>query len=287
MWLEEGGMKIIEAIRAYGEYLAGECEPNTVKSFAAAAGPFVERFGETGVAELTPASLGETIEQMWRTPSTRAVRLAQIRACFRWIIRREVLGRRAAPPDPTEGLAFHVPRGTRRPGIAEETVNNLLASLAPARSLGAAGARKGLPGADLAVKLMARCALRSEEVLGLTPADLQPETRTIRIREPKSGAVEEFVPVPDDLWLDLEARAAGVSGGKPRLFPFSYGTLYAACRGAKIAPHDLRRFAITRALEKGVPLHVVSRDLARHADIRTTERYILRQMDPEGLRRAL
>lgn len=280
-------MKIVEAIRAYGEYLARECEPNTVRSFAAVAGPLTERFGDVDLADLAPAFLGEMIEQTWRTLPTRAVRLAQIRACCRWTIRQEVLGRRAVPSDPTEGLSFHAPRKTRRPGIAEETVSGLIASLIPARSLGAAGARKGLPGADLAAKLMSRCALRSEEVLGLVSADLQPDTRTIRIREPKSGAVEEFVPIPDDLWGDLLARAAEVPASQPRLFPFSYGALYAACRAAGIRPHDLRRFAVTRALEKGVPLHVVSRDLARHADIRTTERYILRQMSPEGLRRAL
>jgi site-specific recombinase XerD len=46
-----------------------------------------------------------------------------------------------------------------------------------------------------------------------------------------------------------------------------------------VTPHALRHTFVTRLLEVGIPLHVVSR-LANHSDVSVTMRYVKTALDP-------
>lgn len=264
-------MTLSEGLGRYAAYLAEERAPNSQRAFATLAAAALAALGDRALNEISPEDVDRFLRRRWRKASTRSMRLAQLRACVRWLCASEERARRIPPADPTVRLAYRRPKPTRRPGLTEGQIEAWLRTIAD-------------PGLALALALMSRCALRAEEVRRLGARDLCPETHALRLRNPKSGAAAEYVPVPDVLWDILMLHARSVDD---RLFPLSYDTLYAACKRGGLTPHDLRRFAITRALERGAPLHLVSRELARHRSLATTERYILGSLSPDQLRQWL
>jgi integrase/recombinase XerD len=51
-----------------------------------------------------------------------------------------------------------------------------------------------------------------------------------------------------------------------------------------VSPHDLRRYSATYASRNGIPLEVVSKEIMRHQDLKTTQVYLGKIRDSEAIR---
>lgn len=75
-----------------------------------------------------------------------------------------------------------------------------------------------------------------------------------------------------------------------RTFPISYVAAWAMVKkagemvGAKLRPHDLKRFAATYASRSGTPIEIVSKVILRHSDLSTTQRYLGKVNDAEAMK---
>ena len=141
----------------------------------------------------------------------------------------------------------------------------------------------------LMLELMARSCMRVDEVLKLTPKDI--EDRKAVIRDPKSGKEAEvaFLPqkVADRLKNYIIDNSIEIAD---RIFPITYAAARIVVKkagdlvGIHLKPHDLRRHAATYASRSGTPLEIVSKVLLRHSSLATTQRYLGKISDAEAIR---
>jgi len=128
---------------------------------------------------------------------------------------------------------------------------------------------------------MARAAMRVGEVLNARLSDIDADSSTILIREPKSGRLGEKVYLSKKLCRKLTSY---ITDNKIKetdsIFNISYSTAYRMVVKAgkmvkvSLAPHDLRRHAATQASRNGIPFEIISKVILRHANISTTQRYL-------------
>ena len=113
----------------------------------------------------------------------------------------------------------------------------------------------------------------------------------IFLREPKSGKEAEvaFMPEPVAKRLNDYIKDQGLQSND-RLFPICYSTArYLIKRlgsnlGIRLTSHDLRRYSATYASRNGVPLEIVSKVILRHQDLKTTQAYLGKVSESEGIR---
>ena len=104
----------------------------------------------------------------------------------------------------------------------------------------------------LILELMARAGMRIEEVLKLTPENVNDQK--LILRQPKSGNESEMVFIPRRIADRLRKyiRDKGIQAG-PRIFPITYAAARLVVKkagklaGIVLRPHDLRRHAATYA----------------------------------------
>lgn len=131
------------------------------------------------------------------------------------------------------------------------------------------------------LELMGRSGMRIGEVLDMRLKDIDFDSATISIANPKSGRIGEKVFVAKKLIGKLQVfiLRSGFSIND-RLFNISYSTAHRMVQNAAkmvnvtLRPHDLRRHAATQASRNNIPLEIVSKVILRHADISTTQRYL-------------
>lgn len=136
---------------------------------------------------------------------------------------------------------------------------------------------------------MARAGMRVNEVLKITPGDL--DDRKILLKNPKSGKATETVFIPQKVSERLKSyvREKNIRTDQ-RIFPISYPAARNVVKkagemiGIKVRPHDLRRHAATYASRSGTPLEIVSKIILRHANLSTTQRYLGKISDTEAIR---
>jgi integrase len=157
----------------------------------------------------------------------------------------------------------------------------------------------------LALSLIAFGGLRPGEVRGLRWPDVDLKAKTITIRRsitrgvestPKSGH-QDVLPIVASLQAQLEAALAKrkdpwahvaiTSKGEP----WGESGLNQSFQRARDragfdtwSVHDLRHFFVSELFRSGVPAHVVQA-LARHEDLKTTQRYA--DLDADDLRSAI
>ena len=160
--------------------------------------------------------------------------------------------------------------------IDRETVDEIIYTTKPMRD-------------RLILELLARGGMRVGEILKLTPDDI--DGMKITLLEPKSGWEQEIVFIPKRVAERLRnyIRDEGF-GSHERIFPLTYGGARLVVKkagkrlGAKLRPHDLRRFSATFASRAGVPLEVVSKVILRHKNLSTTQRYLGKVSEAEAAR---
>ena len=141
----------------------------------------------------------------------------------------------------------------------------------------------------LMMELMARGGMRVNEVLKLTPRDI--EDRKLLLRNPKSGKEVEVVYIPQKIADRLKEyiRTKSIESDH-QIFPITYSGARLMVKkagkvvGINLRTHDLRRHAATYASRAGTPLEIVSKVILRHANLSTTQRYLGKVSDTEAVR---
>ena len=136
----------------------------------------------------------------------------------------------------------------------------------------------------LMLELMARGGMRISEVLKLIPKDV--DSRKLILRDPKSGNETEVVFIPQKVADRLKEYIKQKEiGSDERIFPLTYQGARVVVKkagnlvGIHLRPHDLRRHAATHASRSGTPIEIVSKVILRHANIATTQRYLVKVSD--------
>jgi integrase/recombinase XerD len=224
-------------------------------------------------------------------PATVSFKLSVIRAFFSYL---EAIGLvKGNPADAKLVLPPALPEKMSGRALTPEEVRKLLAGPDKQRTEGAR---------DYALMLgMLRLGLRVSEIASLRACDQHWSHGRWTIRLKVKGGRERTMPLPDDvraaikdyLKLDNDRRRNLHSGGtEAYLFqpitnyrtlefdkPLStrmIGNIVARwgdyCRIGKLSPHDLRRTAITRALDQGLSYRQVQM-MSGHKDPKTVMRY--------------
>lgn len=268
-------MIVERAVELYLEYLNGNTRPNTIRSFSFTLIKFKEKFSGR---EMGAIKDGEIIEFIMAispgcSSSTKSSRVSSIRAFYNFII--EVADLDIVNPcmRPMVRKMFKTPRGSSPKLLDKDLIDEIIFRTTSERD-------------RLILELMGRAGMRVGEVLGIRLQDVDFDSATITVAEPKSGRVGEKVYVAKKLagklhTYSLKSKVPSHS----RIFDVSYSTAYRMVRqaarvvNASLRPHDLRRHAATQASRSNIPLEIVSKVILRHADISTTQRY-LGSIDP-------
>lgn len=233
-------------------------------------------FGDKEMASITESNIIDFVSAVSNEnkPSTKSSRIGTIRAFFNFII--EVTEAEFQNPclRPMIKKLFKSPRFSSPKLLDKDLIDEIIFRTTNERD-------------RLILELMGRGGMRIGEVLNIRVSDINFESSTILVTEPKSGRAGEKVYITKKLASKLRSFAmkADVEEGD-RVFNISYSTAYRMVRrsgglvDSLLRPHDLRRHAATQASRSNIPLEIVSKVILRHADISTTQRY-LGSIDPQ------
>lgn len=266
---------------------AGEIASNTALAYTRGADRFVSWSASNGRG----AGLTDSIRE-WKAaliesgakPSAINTWLAGVRALFNWAAESQLI-----PYNPAKSI-----KGATRKGTKKRHARESLTDTEARRLLAMPDADTAQGKRDLAIlSIMLYTAARGVELYRADLADLQTQGgRLVLFVQGKGrGEKDDFIVLSkaeDALrdWLGVRGSQAGAlftslsnrSAGE-RLSLQAYRALIkdymrlAGVQGNK-STHSLRHTAITKAISQGVPLHKVSKGLARHASMDTTMIYI-------------
>lgn len=248
----------------------------------------VPRFGDTPLEALNYASLSDLDAELVRDgsePSSRRNYHIVFRSVLRTAVDSGLLASRPRlPPLPKVGRKVTKP-------LRRNHVNAILS--------------KVKDNARLAFSLIAYGGLRPSDVRGLRWPDVDLKARTITIRRaitrgeettPKSGH-QEVLPIVASLQSQLETALAKRKDPWAHVAltfkgePWGESGLNQSFQRARDragldtwSVHDLRHFFVSELFRSGAPAHVVQA-LARHEDLKTTQRYA--DLDANDLRAAI
>jgi len=132
------------------------------------------------------------------------------------------------------------------------------------------------------VKLLYGCALRRNELLGVTVEDFSGDgyLRVATEKQRDRIAKYDYVPIDDDVYEDVMKYVRGTGRKKGKIFSFSVSELYGILRGLyKIAkidyypPKCFRHARATSLAKHKVPVLDIKRFM-RHRTLRPTMRYV-------------
>jgi integrase/recombinase XerC len=205
-------------------------------------------------------------------PASIGRKLAAVRSCCRFLVRRGVLERNPA----------REVRGPRQPRkLASFLPVDEATELVQGRAIGGAGRTR-----DLAIlELLYASGLRVSELSGLDVDALDRAERTVRVFG--KGRKERIVPYGGpaaraiQAWLDERGERPGplfTSARGGRLGVRSLHTIVrrsarAAGIARRVSPHTLRHTFATHLLDSGADLRMIQ-ELLGHSRLSTTQRYI-------------
>jgi integrase len=267
-------MKVSEAIETV--YARISNSPNTTASFKTTYEAFRAPFGDRECSGVLPEEINAYVTAIDASAATKALRFSHIRVLFDEAL--QALKRARIMPtweNPCSVLEFKRPQNEPEP-----RPDNFIGKMETAR----ATLRKHY---QLIFDIGIRCSPRIEEILSITPRMIQKQGSgacCIRVTV-KGGKLQNKVIPPGTTMLgntelpDLcDALSSYIAENdiKPdeRLFKMSRQSVWETLKARGIEPHDLRRFAASRALDQGKSLETI-RGMLGHSNVSTTARYIL------------
>lgn len=288
--VDKGSIELSELLRLF---LLDQADrnhsPRTIRWYEDLLGRFVRFLGEGALLrELTVAAVRAYQRDARESGVSRYTLHAYARTVktfLRWLERREYLNEPLSPD-------VQMPKVPRYDELAidvltDEEIARLLSSLDDRTDVGVR---------DRAIVcLMLECGLRLEEVVKLALPDLH--LRELYFKVHGKGGKEQYVPLGATtqraLQRYIEHFRVPACEGEVAVFLNIYGEPlgYEAVKSIfdrlarrsgieRLHPHLLRHTAATRMLANGADVHSVQRIL-RHADIRTTLRYL--HLSPDEL----
>jgi integrase/recombinase XerC len=243
----------LRAIGAFRRYLIAErgFSSHTVRAYVGE----VERLAESevcsrseGLNDIDPLALRTYLASFHvvHTPATRNLRLAALRAFFRFRMRQGRLAR-----DPTEGIPGPKPDRRLPAPLPAEDCERLIESPSERE-------RPRLDRRDRALlDLLYGTGLRVGELVSLKVRDFDPQRRELRVRG--KGGKERVVPVPGEAFQSLEDYL------EPRKRPGLLAEpLFLNHRGGPLTDRGVRKVLRRRLLESGVARHATPHSL-RHS----------------------
>jgi integrase/recombinase XerC len=239
---------------------------------------YVERAGPVSPGAIDLLLLREwlaAVHERGLKPVSIRRKVSCLRSFFQFLMRRGV-----AEQNPAKLLrAPKVPRNL--PEVpSEEQTNRLIDGVAAGKLV------RPFPERDLLIfELLYGSGLRVSELVGLNLEDIDPDTRTLRIRgkgnkereTPYGGkaaeALERYLrvrPASPDRALLLNHRRSRLSDRGARLIVATYARLLEG--DASLHPHSFRHAFATHMLSAGADLRAIQ-ELLGHARLSTTQKY--------------
>jgi tyrosine recombinase XerC len=273
-------------VASFLEYLAAErgASAHTLRSYASDLEDFTAFLRQQGVAwrtadARTVRAYLAGLHQRRLAKATIARRLASVRSCFRFLVRRGLAERNPARQVRGPGRAQRLPSF-----LPKDESKDLLDRVPPPTP---AGRRD-----HALLEFLYATGIRVAECCGLDCEDLDRGHGTVRVLG--KGGKERVVPVGEaaleavDAYLALSGHSRGPlfrnrRGG--RLTPRSVHRLVGrqarlAGSGRRVTPHTLRHTFATHMLGEGADLRLIQ-ELLGHSRLSTTQRYT--HVSPERL----
>ena len=257
-------MKISQSVTHFFNYQRMNVKKNTLRNYECILGNFQQHFGDIELQSITSENIlafMSTVSDRTRQ-NTKKLRFTLLSAVFNFV--KNSLDPEIQNPcdNPALRKLFRAGKPTQFKILEKDVVDEIIFRTRNQRN-------------RLMLELIARSGMRIEEVLKLTPMDI--EDRKAVIRDPKSGREAEAVFLPQKV-ADRLRRYIREHEIKPdnRIFPLTYAAARLIVKkaghivGIHVRPHDLRRHAATYASRSGTPLEIVSKVLLRHSNLSTT-----------------
>jgi integrase/recombinase XerC len=268
-----------DAPGAFLRHLAVErnASAHTLRSYANDLGDFQRFLAARGTPDLAAADLRlirawlAALHARGLAPASVARKLAAVRSCYRFLVRRGVVegnpAREARSPRQPRKLVSFLP-------IDEAT------QLVDGRALG--GASRGRDRAIL--ELLYASGLRVSELAGLDLDDVDRTERTLRVLG--KGRKERIVPYGGaaaralESWLGERGEAGGALFTNARGGRLTVRSIHTIVRRSaraagitrRVSPHTLRHTFATHLLDGGADLRAIQ-ELLGHSRLSTTQRY--------------
>jgi integrase/recombinase XerC len=267
-----------QPVTAFLRHLAVEknASPHTLRSYGSDLADFEQHLAAHSmdvVAADTRAVRGwlAALHARGLDPASVARKLAAVRSCYRFLVRRGVVERNPA-------------RELRAPRLTRKLVGFLpideAAAVVGARGLGGAARAR-----DVAIlELLYATGLRVSELAGLDLEALDRESRTVRVLG--KGRKERIVPYGEqaaralEAWLGTRGEQAGPLFTNVRGRRLTVRSIYTIVRRSAraagitrpVSPHTLRHTFATHLLDGGADLRMIQ-ELLGHSRLSTTQRY--------------
>lgn len=268
-WSPATRLTFAEAAESWYERRRHALKPGTLTNYRAALDVhLLPRFGSSRVAVIRPSDV-ETLRAEMAADGKGANTIRNVVGVLS-IILAELVADRLLMSNPVSGL-----RRGKRPGRPPRKI------IVPRPAEVAALIAAARPDARPVLELAASTGLRRSELLALRWSDVDFDDSALTVRESKTAAGERVVPLfRSARKVLLEVKAASrFKRDEDFVFPTAVGTaenpqawanreFYFARRQAKLREtfrlHDLRHYAVSRLIEQGANVMLVSR-IAGHA----------------------
>lgn len=270
-------MKISQAVSLYESYLKDNARPNTIRSFMFTLQKFSDKFqNKSDMFDVSDSDIIEFIHELCQNTkaSTKSGRVSCLKAFYNFIIEATDSNKQNPCARPIIRRMFKQQKHFSPKLLDKDIVNEIIF-------------RNTNPRDRLILELMGRTGMRIGEVLNTKVKDIDFNSSTILLQQPKSGRTGEKVYLPKKLSNKLQQYITkNYIKEDTFVFNISYSTAYRMVRksaklvdNSNLRPHDLRRHAVTLASRDGIPLEVISKVICRHSSVLTTQRY-LGSIDP-------
>jgi integrase len=242
-------------------------KPNTLASYRGTYERFKTVFGIREISGVLPVEIQKYLKSLPVSEATLFLRYTHLKVLFNAALKEEKInGHKPKWENPCLLIAtdFEKPKKNGRP--LSDTIHADMQTVED----------KLKEKHRLIFELGTRSGLRIGEILKITPSNLirNGDICCVMLDSPKSGADQEKAWLPLDLCQKLWDYIDRMGIHEyDRIFPITKQAVWAVFKGFGVKPHDLRRYAAFRLMEKGKNLKVIQGFL-RHASPKTTELYL-------------